>query len=138
IGHARWLTGDVELDPVAGREHGELVAGEGSRQGVEPVGALAVIEGQGLAHRGGRRPVIDPDGQQLHSALPAAAAAVDRLPPCPVCSPSTSTPTHVNTRKANATIVRIMTPRPRIAGRKRAWSRMAKTSHIARALTTLG
>ena len=51
---------------------------------------------------------------------------------------SASTPTQVNTKKAKATIVRTITLLPRIAGRNRAWSKTAKTSHIKRALNTLG
>ena len=47
-------------------------------------------------------------------------------------------PTQVKTRKAKATIVRTITLRPRMAGRNRACRSTAKTSHMPRALTTLG
>ena len=112
------LAGDVNLDPIAGREDHELVAGERPGQGVEPPGVLGPVEGQGLADGGGRGAVVDPQSEQPHGTLPAVLdGAVGRG------ELRASTPTQANTRKAKATIVRTITLRPRIAGRNRAWSR---------------
>ena len=58
--------------------------------------------------------------------------------PWAVGSRSASTPTQVKTRNAKATIVSTIMLRPRIAGRNRACSSTAKTSHITSALRTFG
>ena len=76
------LAGGVDLDPVAGREDRRTrCRGRSAARASSPSARLAAVEGQGLADRGGRRAVIDPQGQQLHGALPAgrpAARAVGR------------------------------------------------------------
>src|SRR5262249_22818782 len=113
--------GGVELDPVARGQDHQLVAGEGACEEIQPRDAFRPVEGERLAHRGRRGPVIDTQGQQSHGVvnLPAARAA-----PWTVGSLRASTPTQVKTRKEKATIVRTIRLRPRMAGRNRAWSRI--------------
>ena len=76
------VAGGVDLHPVAGREHRELTAGESPRQRRQALGPFVAVERQRLADRGRCRAVIDPQRQQLHSALPppAATAPARRAP----------------------------------------------------------
>ena len=111
---------DVELNPVAGRQDHELVAGEGLRQEVEPGGVLGPVEGQRLADRGRRGPVVDPQSQQSHGVLILSTVVVLGAP-WAVGSRSASTPTQVKTKKPKATIVSTITlsaphrrPEPRV------------------------
>src|SRR6516225_3046477 len=92
----------VELDPVARRQDDELVAGEGARQEVQPGGATRPVEGERLADRGRRGPMVDSQGQQSHGVAILSAA---RAAPWAVRSLSASTPTQAKTRKVKATIV---------------------------------
>src|SRR5271166_4011509 len=133
IGNGLGAAGQVDLDPVASGKDHELVAGKGLRERFQPPGVFGFVERQRLAHAGRRGAMIDPHGQQSHGCPPAVRAA-----PWAVGNLSASIPTHVNTRKAKATIVSTITLRPRKAGRNRACRSAAKTSHMPRALTTLG
>src|SRR5271157_2291360 len=133
LGNGLGAAGQVDLDPVASGEDHELVAGKGLGERFQPPGVFWFVKRQGLAHAGRRGAMIDPHGQQSHGCPPAIRAA-----PWAVGNLSASIPTHVNTRKAKATIVRTITLRPRKAGRNRACRSTAKTNHMPRALTTLG
>src|SRR5262249_329671 len=122
------------------RQDDELVAGEAARQEVQPGGATRPVEGERLADRGRRGPMVDSQGQQSHGVAILSAA---RAAPWAVRSLSASTPTQAKTpkgkaRRVQATIVGTTMPRPRTPGRNRAWSKTAKTSHIDSALRTLG
>jgi hypothetical protein len=110
---------DLKFDSVACRENDTLMVRKRARNELETSAEFRPIKGKHLTNRGRCRPVVNANGQQSHGMFTLSNVVVLKEP-WVVGNRKASTPTQVNTKKAKATIVRIITLLPRIAGRNRA------------------